>query len=141
MGEIPSPKVLKTFPGALQSSIVKEKNIGSAVSEIFRYRQKSLLLYIIGLYDAGLMLFLLDIISFVKILDQPFPFFINGLWCRFNAIFYINSSAKTPDQPFPFFHTYLHTKTLIYQHTTSIITFISSCVYLSVYISLYQQQN
>ena len=38
----------KTMSGPISSLTFKKNHIGSAVSEIFRYRQKSLLLYIIG---------------------------------------------------------------------------------------------
>ena len=38
--EIPSPKVVKTFPGPIRSFTVEDNHIGSAVSKILRYIQK-----------------------------------------------------------------------------------------------------
>ena len=47
--EILSHKLLKTFPGPIRSFTVKENHICSAVRKILRYKQKNVLLYIIGL--------------------------------------------------------------------------------------------
>ncbi len=47
MVEIPFQKIVKTFPVPLRNLMVKEKYIGSSVSEILCYRQKDFSYFIL----------------------------------------------------------------------------------------------
>ncbi len=51
-GEVEFFIVRVEIPGPTRSFLVKKNHFGSAVSEILRYRQKSLILYVIELADA-----------------------------------------------------------------------------------------